>query len=126
MAVSIYDIYLAEIDHSTIVGGTMVIKTPIASAFMPLGGLPVSVGLCVCFDWKADDKSTVTCTVDLRDGEGKELGSGKREVSFAPGEGSATIPMSPCRITVTGTYTVRLYVDGKSRWSETIEISESR
>ena len=103
-------------------GGMIVIDTPIEDRID--ASLPCSFSWMVEFDWSSDDKSTVTCTVSLRDG-GNAKPPSTTKADFGPGSGAAAISLPEFRVTVTGTYTVRLYVGDTCPWSKDVLVSDS-
>lgn len=89
-------------------GGITEMRTSIVGRL--LTALPTLLLWDVDVDWTTDERSMVTCTASVRDDRGQQVASG--EVTFAadPGSGEKTVSLPPFRVTVTGTYTVRVYV----------------
>lgn len=84
--------------------------------------LPAHLSLSITVDWITDERSMVTCTGELRDSSGDIVASGESVVSPDADSGRAEIRLSRFPVTVTGTYTRYLYVDGFCVDNEVFEI----
>lgn len=102
-------------------GGTIEINTSIVRRLD--APLPDSLGWIVAFEWSTDERSTVTCTAEVRDGALAVVASGAETISAEPNSSGRTlVKLSAFRVTATGTYTVRLYVGGSCVFTESIDV----
>ncbi|MCM3881222.1 MAG: hypothetical protein ND807_14020 [Vicinamibacterales bacterium] len=85
--------------------------------------LPATLLWDLSFDWRAIDKSTTTCTADVRDSSNVVV------ARFAILVGSSTsmakagvviIGLPSFRVTAAGTYVVRLYVGEQCVWTKSV------
>ena len=102
-------------------GGTMETKTSIVRRLdvPPLAHLSLSIAV----DWTTEDRSMVTCTGELRDTSGSVVASGELVFSPESDAGRVWVPLSRFPVTVTGTYTRYLYVDGFCVDTDVFEIA---